>query len=146
MGKRKHNHIASQTNASRLMEMDGGSAFQSTLEISTTRPQVLALPLAASAAAPGRNIWRGRERERVSERDRRVEVRMDETRSGGEVKGVKRTAVFIFGSPVEEGVHMSEPVSVGESSRPLRPCSPFLFIFICFSSLLTFLVGPRVFR
>lgn len=36
VGKRKHNHISSQTNAPPLMEMDGRSAFQSTLEISTT--------------------------------------------------------------------------------------------------------------
>lgn len=36
VGKRKHNHIASQTNAPPPMEMDRGSAFQSMLEISST--------------------------------------------------------------------------------------------------------------
>lgn len=35
VGKRKHNHISSQTNPSPLMEMDRGSAFQSLLEIPT---------------------------------------------------------------------------------------------------------------
>lgn len=66
--KRKHNHISSQTNASLRMEMDGGSAFQSRLEIpptTTTRLQVLAL---SAAAARAKHLDNESERKRQREK------------------------------------------------------------------------------
>ncbi len=100
----------------------------------------------------GREVEKVVEREREREREREKEgwtwgwKRRDEVRSGEEVKDVKRTAVFIFGTPAAEGAHISELVSVGESSHPPCDRSPFLFIFICFTSFNIFLTSSRQLR
>ena len=64
MEEEKTQSHLSQTHAPLLMEIDRGSAFQSTLEISTTLFQV-PFPFAASAAASEPNIWTARQRQPI---------------------------------------------------------------------------------
>ena len=84
VGKRKHNHISSQTNAPPLMEMDRGVGIPvhagDLHHFQPPGPSLLSLPsaaaAAAAAAAAGPNIWTEVERETERERKeitRRVE-------------------------------------------------------------------------